>query len=153
MAFTYAPGRGGKYADDILQGFSGILQVDGYAGYNCLLKRVSQDVQLAYCWAHARRKLYDVAKASTAPIAQEGLKQIAAFYRIEAEIQGQSADERLAARVERTKPKLETFESWLSRNRTQVSAKSPTGQALKYIAKYWAGLNLFLTRWPDRDRQ
>ena len=41
VAFTYAPGRGGKYADDILQGFSGILQVDGYAGYNRLLKRVS----------------------------------------------------------------------------------------------------------------
>ena len=119
--------------------------MDGYVGYNRLLKRASQDVQLAYCWAHARRKLHDVAKASTAPIAQEGLKQIAAFYRIEAEIKGRSADARLAVRVERTKPKLETFESWLSHNRTKVSAKSPTGQALKYIAKYWAGLNLFLT--------
>jgi len=69
--------------------------VDGYAGYNRLLKRVSQDVQLTYCWAHARRKLYDVAKASAAPIAHEGLKQIAAFYRIEAEIKGQPADARL----------------------------------------------------------
>ncbi len=71
VAFTYAPGRGSKYADDILKDFSGILQVDGYAGYNRLLKRASQDVELAYCWAHARRKLYDVAKASAAPIAQE----------------------------------------------------------------------------------
>jgi transposase len=145
VAFTYAPGRGGKYADDILQGFSGILQVDGYAGYNRLLKRVSQDVQLAYCWAHARRKLHDVAKASAAPIAQEGLKQIAALYRIEAEIKGWSADERLAARIERTKPKLESFEKWLTQSRAQVSAKSPTGEALKYIVKYWNGLNLFLT--------
>jgi len=145
VAFTYAPGRGGKYADGILQGFSGILQVDGYAGYNRLLKRASQDVQLAYCWAHARRKLYDVAKACTAPIAQEGLKQIAALYRIEADIKGQSADVRLTARFERTKPKLAVFERWLAYNRTQVSAKSPTGEALKYIAKYWAGLNLFLT--------
>jgi len=140
-----APGRGGKYADDILQGFSGILQVDGYAGYTRLLKRTDQDVQLAYCWAHARRKLHDVAKASVAPIAQEGLKQIVALYRIEAEIKGQSADARLAARIERTKPKLETFERWLTYSRTQVSAKSPTGEALKYIAKYWAGLNLFVT--------
>jgi len=145
VAFTYAPGRGGKYANDILQGFSGILQVDGYAGYNRLLKRASQDVELAYCWAHARRKLYDVAKASAAPIAQEGLKQIAAFYRIEAEIKGHSAEERLTARHDRTKPKLEAFEKWLIFSRAQVSAKSPTGQALKYIAKYWAGLNLFLT--------
>ncbi len=145
VAFTYAPGRGGKYADDILQGFSGILQVDGYAGYNRLLKRTSQDVQLAYCWAHARRKLYDVAKASAAPIAQEGLKQIAALYRIEADIKGQPADARLAARIEQTKPKLEVFEKWLTHSRAKVSAKSPTGEALKYIAKYWAGLNLFVT--------
>ncbi len=145
VAFTYAPGRGGKYADDILQGFSGILQVDGYAGYNRLLKRASQDVQLAYCWAHARRKLHDVAKAGAAPIAQEGLKQIATFYRIEAEIKGQSPDARLAARIERTKPKLIAFESWLAHNCARVSVKSPTGEALKYIAKYWAGLNLLLT--------
>jgi len=145
VAFTYAPGRGGKYAADILQGFSGTLQVDGYAGYNRLLKRVSKDVQLAYCWAHARRKLHDVAKASAAPIAQQGLKQIAAFYRIEAEIKGLSADARLAARIERTKPKLVAFESWLTQSLAQVSAKSPTGEALKYIVKYWNGLNLFLT--------
>jgi len=119
--------------------------VDGYAGYNRLLKRARQDVQLAYCWAHARRKLHDVAKASTAPIAKEGLKQIAAFYRIEADIKGQSAAARLAARIARTKPKLDAFESWLAQSRTRVSAKSPTGEALKYIAKYWAGLNLFVT--------
>jgi len=145
VAFTYAPGRAGKYVDDILQDFSGILQVDGYAGYNRLLKRTSQDVQLAYCWAHARRKLYDVAKASDAPIAQEGLKQIAALYRIEADIKGLSADARLVARIERTKPKLEVFEKWLTHNRAQVSAKSPTGEALKYIAKYWDGLCLFIS--------
>lgn len=145
VAFTYAPGRGGKYADDILRGFSGILQVDGYAGYNRLLKRDSQEVQLAYCWAHARRKLHDVTKASAAPIAQEGLKQIAAVYRIEADIKGQPANTRLAARIERTKPKLIAFESWLTQNRAKVSVKSPTGEALKYIAKYWNGLNLFLT--------
>jgi len=82
VAFTYALGRSGKYADDILQGFSGILQVDGYAGYNRLLKRTEQDIELAYCWAHARRKLYEVAQNATAPIAEHGLKQIAALYRI-----------------------------------------------------------------------
>jgi len=92
-------------------------------------------VQLAYCWAHARRKLHDVAKASAAPIAQEGLKQIAAYYRIETDIKGLPANARLAARIERTKPMLDTFESWLTYSRTRISAKSPTGEALKYIAK------------------
>lgn len=69
VAFTYALGRSGQYADDILKGFTGILQVDRYAGYNRLLKRVDDRVALAYCWAHARRKLHEVAHSGTAPIA------------------------------------------------------------------------------------
>lgn len=90
VVFTYAPGRSGQYAENILQGFSGTLQVDGYAGYNRLLKRPAQDVRLAYCWAHARRKLHEVSQSGTTPIADEGLKQITALYRIEKDIRGQS---------------------------------------------------------------
>ncbi len=99
VAFTYAPGRGGQYAEDILQGFTGILQVDGYAGYNRLLRRTDRSVQLAYCWAHARRKLYEIARNRTAPIAEAGLKQIAALCRIETNIKGQSPEARLPACV------------------------------------------------------
>ena len=85
VAFSYAPGRSGQYADDILQGFTGILQVDGYAGYNRLIQpdRIGPTIQLAYCWAHARRKLYEVARNSTAPIAEDGLRRIAEIYKIE----------------------------------------------------------------------
>lgn len=72
VAFTYAPGRSGQYAEDILDGFSGTLQVDGYAGYNRLLKRPAQDVELAYCWAHARRKLHEVAQTGTTPSPMRG---------------------------------------------------------------------------------
>ena len=82
--------------------------------------------------------------AALAPIAEEGLKQIAALYRIEGQVRGQSADERLAVRQQKSTPKVATFKIWLEHARTQVSAKSPTGQALKYIAKYWNGLILFL---------
>ncbi|MGJ8558200.1 MAG: IS66 family transposase [Sulfitobacter geojensis] len=146
VAFTYAPRRSGKYASDILQGFSGILQVDGYAGYNRVLDlRDNQPIQLAYCWAHARRKLYELTHNNVAPIAEEGLKQIAALYRIEAQARGASAQERLAIRQQKSEPKIKTFKSWLDQVRSQVSAKSPTGEALKYIAKYWGGLILFLT--------
>lgn len=144
VAFTYAPGRSGQYADNILQGFSGVLQVDGYAGYNRLLKRTDRQIQLAYCWAHARRKLYEVARNSTAPIANAGLKQIAALYRIEADIRGQSPEVRLAVRQERSAPKIEAFEEWLREQRARVSGKAPLGEALKYIAKYWDGLCLYL---------
>lgn len=145
VAFTYAPGRSGQHADTILKGFSGVLQVDGYAGYNRLLKRPVQDVSLAYCWAHARRKLHDLTQSSTAPIAQEGLAQIQELYRIEKDLRGQTAGQRHAVRQDRSKPIIEAFELWLVQNRARVSAKSPTGEALKYIAKYWDGLCLFLT--------
>ena len=148
VAFTYAPGRSGQYAEDILKGFNGTLQVDGYAGYNRLLRRAAPGnpagIRLAYCWAHARRKLHDVAQAGPAPIAAEGLRQIAALYRIEKDIRGQSPEARLRARMERSKPILDGFETWLTGHRAGVSAKSPLGDALKYIAKYWDGLTLFL---------
>jgi len=147
VCFTYAPGRSGQYADDILNGFGGVLQVDGYAGYNRLLdpkRRDGAPITLAYCWAHARRKLYELTRHNAAPLAHEGLKQIAALYKIETDIRGLSADERVAIRRAKTKPLIESFKNWLDQARTQVSAKSPTGAALKYINRYWGGLVLFL---------
>lgn len=146
VAFTYAPGRSGKHAVDILKGFEGILQVDGYTGYNRVIdpkRRAS--IQLAYCWAHARRKLFELTKNSAAPIAQEGLRQITALYRIETQIRSLPAPERLAVRQDKSAPMIAEFKTWLEQARAQVSAKSPTGEALKYIAKYWDGLILFLS--------
>ncbi len=138
VAFTYAPGRSGQYADDILKGFAGILQVDGYAGYNRLIQpdRAGPAIQLAYCWAHARRKLFEVARNSTAPIAEDGLKRIAELYKIESEIRGFAPSARLATRQDQSAPKIADFETWLIHHRARVSAKSPLGEALKYIAKY-----------------
>lgn len=146
VAYTYAPGRGGCHAEDILTGFGGILQVDGYGGYNRLVRsdRAGPSTQLAYCWAHARRKLHELTRNAAAPIAEDGLKQIAALYRIEAEIRGQDPAARLAARQERSAPKVDAFETWLAGHRARVSAKSPLGKALNYIAKYWGGLTAFL---------
>ena len=118
--------------------------MDGYAGYNRLLKRPAQDVTLAYCWAHARRKLHDVTQSGAASIAQEGLTQIQALYRIEKDLRGLSADQRHTERQDRSKPITDAFELGLAQNRARVSAKSPTGEALKYIAKYWEGLCRFL---------
>jgi transposase len=110
-----------------------------------LLRRADQSIELAFCWAHARRKLYEITKNSTAPIAENGLKQIAALYRIEADIRGQNPEERLADRQKRSAPRIKAFEEWLRLHRAQVSRKSPLGEALKYIVKYWDGLCLFLT--------
>jgi transposase len=145
VAFTYAPGRAGEYAKQILTGFNGTLQVDGYAGYNRLLKRQEGAIRLAHCWAHARLKLFDVAKAGKAtPIADEGIAQIRALYRIEKEIRGQNPDVRKAARQEHSKPIIAQMEIWLRETRSRVSAKSPIGEALSYIVKQWTGLTVFL---------
>lgn len=122
VAFTYAPGRSGKYASEILQGFEGILQVDGYAGYNRVLDlRDNAPIQLAYFWAHARRKLFDLTRNNVAPLAEEGLKQIAALYRTEAQARSMSADKRLALRQTKSAPKIAAFKIWLDHARTQVS--------------------------------
>jgi len=145
VIFNYAPGRGGKYAEDFLTGFDGILQVDGYGGYKRLTKTEREcgpALLLAYCWAHARRKLFDLHKSS--PIAREGLAQIAALYKIEAEIRGKSPAKRLAARQAHSAPLVETFGKWLTLQRSRVSKKSRLGEALTYIANQWDGLQIFL---------
>lgn len=146
VAFTYAPGRGGKHAEHILQGFSGILQVDGYAGYNRLIApdRIGPRVQLAYCWAHARRKLFEITRTGPAPIAEEGLRHIADLYKVEADIRGNDPVTRLTARQARSTPIIKNMESWLNAHRSRVAEKSPLGEALNYIARYWPGLCLFL---------
>lgn len=147
VAFTYAPSRGGLHAEQILQGFGGTLQVDGYAGYNRLVApgRAGSHIQLAYCWAHARRKLVEITRTGPAPIAEEGVRLIRELYAIEADIRGLTPDDRLAARKERSAPALARIKEWLDHHRSRVSAKAPLGEALSYIAKYWAGLKLFLT--------
>lgn len=147
VAFTYAPGRGGQHAERILQGFGGILQVDGYAGYNRLIAsgRVGPGIQLAYCWAHARRKLIEIIRTGPAPIAEQGVGLIRELYAIEADLRGRSPADRLAARLERSAPILARLDDWLRHHRARASAKSPLGEALAYIARYRDGLGRFLT--------
>lgn len=147
VAFTYAPRRGGQHAERILQGFGGILQVDGYAGYNRLIAadRVGPNIQLAYCWAHARRKLIEITRTGPAPIAEEGVDLMRHLYAIEADSRGNDAATRLAARQDRSAPILAQIDDWLRRNRARASAKSPLGEALAYIAKYRDGLGRFMS--------
>ena len=147
VVFCYADGRGGKHALEMLKGFNGTLQVDGYAGYNRLTdpKREGGPVRLVYCWAHARRKLKEIKKKSNSPIATEGLRRISQFYDVEEEIRGLPPVERLRVRQEKTKPLMDDFEVWLKTNRARVSGKSRLGEKLSYIAKYWDGLQVFLS--------
>ncbi len=83
VAYFYAPGRAGENAETFLTGFDGILQVDGYTGYNRLTKpsrKGGAPIRVAHCWAHARRKLKEVFDRDGSEIAAEGLRRIAEFY-------------------------------------------------------------------------
>ena len=137
ILYHYAPGRSGKHAEQLLQGFDGILQVDGYGGYNRLTKAERQGgapLVLAHCWTHARRQLKEIVDRDGSTIAAEGLAQIAALYRIEAEIRGRPSAERLAVRESRSRPLVEAFGQWLRAQRARVSRKSRIGEKLTYIA-------------------
>ena len=147
VVYFYAEGRGGDHAEGFLDGFGGTLQVDAYPGYNRLTRadRPGGPLVLANCWAHARRKLREIYERDGSTIAAEGLRRIAEFYRIEGEIRGRPPEARLAARQQRTAPLVQAFKLWLKQARARVSAKSRLGEKLGYIARNWAGLEVFLT--------
>jgi len=148
VVFTYAPGRAGAHAMDILKGFEGILQVDGYTGYDALAgprRRGGAPLTLASCWAHSRRKLHEIFQRDGSPTAAEGLRRISEFYRIEAAIRGRAPAERLAVRQEQTAPLIADFRQWLTAQRKRISAKSRLGEKLGYIHRHWDGLQVFLT--------
>lgn len=148
VVFTYAPNRAGKNAEQILQGFDGTLQLDGYSGYDRLTRPSrtgGAPIKVAHCWAHARRKLKEIFDQDGSQIAAEGLRQIAEFYRIEAEIRSMGAGQRLSARQTRTAPLVKAFGEWLQAQRLRISAKSRLGEKLTYIHRQWDGLQTFLT--------
>jgi transposase len=141
VIYTYAPGRGGKHANTLLATFRGVLQADGYQVYKSFA--LAHDaVTVAHCWAHARREFFDVSKPS--PIAEEAMVRIAAFYRIEDEIRGQSAEVRRAVRQEKTKPLVEAFKMWCEATLAMVSGKASIAGAIRYTLNQWEGLTRFL---------
>jgi hypothetical protein len=147
VVFFYAPGRGGQNAETFLRGFDGILQLDGYTGYNRLTRpsrKGGDPVRVAHCWAHARRKLKEVFDRDGSEIAAEGLRRIAEIYRVEVDIRGIEPGQRFSARQTRTAPLVAAFGEWLQEQRLRVSAKSRFGEKLAYIHRHWEGLQTFL---------
>ena len=89
LAYLYSEDRKAQHPAAHLKGFRGLLQVDGYAGFGRLVREAGDAApQLAFCWAHTRRKFFDIHTANQSPLAAEALQRIAALYEIEAEIRG-----------------------------------------------------------------
>jgi hypothetical protein len=142
--FTYAPGRGGVHARNLLASFKGVAQCDGYKPYKTLAE-ARQDLKLAHCWAHARRHFFKLLKNDgSTPLVAEALKRIAAFYAVEEEIRGLSPGERRTVRKMKTGPIMADFHRWLLEVRMKTMSGSDMAKAANYALDYWDGLNLFL---------
>ncbi len=144
--YRYAPGRGGKHGETLLERFSGTAQIDGYSGYNRLRRpdRPDGSLTLAACWAHARRGLKDVFDSSGSAIAKAGLERVARLYEIEKKIRGEPPATRQAVRWTESAPIVNAFGVWLDEQRSRVSPRSRLGEKLTYIANRWNGLLVFL---------
>jgi len=146
VVHTYAPGRGAEHAMALLAGYRGIVQCDGYAAYKQLANRgrAGNAVILAFCWAHWRRRFYEIAKGGGAPIAEEALRRIAGLYRVEAQIRGNSAEQRREVRQAESKPVVADLKTWLAAELARASAKSAIAVAIRYGFNHWEGLSCFL---------
>jgi transposase len=141
VAYVYAPDRKAERPATHLGDFTGILQVDGYGGYAALARR-SNRVGLAFCWAHVRRKFFELADGS--PIATEVLRRIAMLYAVEDEVRGTPARQRRAVRQERRRAIVDDLRHYLDVRSRQASAKSKLGEAIRYALSRWDGLVRFL---------
>jgi transposase len=144
--FFYSPDRGGEHPEQHLATYAGLMQADAYAGFNRLYGagRKGGPIIEAACWAHARRKFFDLARIDKAPIAVEAVERIDALFAIEREINGLTPQERAAVRTEQSRPLVSALETWLREQRAKLSGKSETAKAIAYSLTRWAALTCFL---------
>jgi transposase len=145
-AFFYSADREGIHPERHLAGFTGLLQADAYGGFNRLYEpsRKAGPILEAACWAHARRKLYELAATSKAPVAAEAVRRIDRLFAVERDIAGLSVEARLAARRERSAPILADLEPWLRQQQERLSRKSEVGKAIAYTTRRWEALTRFM---------
>jgi transposase len=139
--FAYSPDRKGEHPAEHLRSYRGILQADGYAGFNKLYEK--GDIVEAACWAHVRRRFHDLYQAHRSPIAKEALERIGQLYGIEQEVRGRSPAERKEVRQARSRPLLEAMHAWWKATLTKLSQKSDVAVAIRYALDRWSALLRF----------
>lgn len=142
VLFRYSPDRKGEHPRTHLATFAGVLQADGYAGFDALYE-TGRLVEAA-CWAHVRRKFYDLHVATDSTVAREALTRIGALYGIEAEINGRPAPERRSLREARAGPLLDALHGWFMRVLSTVSKKSEIAGAIRYALARWTALTRYV---------
>jgi transposase len=147
--YRYSPDRRGEHAEALLGSCRGFLHADGYAGFNNLFvvdpKTGQPRLTEVACWAHARRKLYEVYEATASPLAKEALERIAELFAIEQPINGRPPPERRTVRRQEAAPLLVELEAFLHKALTQISGKSTLAQAIRYALSRWPALSRYTT--------
>jgi transposase len=154
--FFYSPDRDGAHPERHLTGYSGILQADAYAGFNALYKpeRPRGPITEAPCWAHARRKLFELADVASkardktsaviSPIAFAAVQKFDAVFAAERSINGLSPAERLAARRKDVAPLVDDLIAWMTRERAKLSRHNDVAKAMDYMLKRVDAFTRFL---------
>ena len=142
VVYRYSPDRKAERPRAHLASFAGILQADAYGGFTPLYAQGR--IQEAACWAHARRKYYEVYVMDRSAIAAEALERIGELYAIEREIRGQRPDVRARERRTRALPLLTDLRDWLSAMQRMLSAKSPLAMAIQYTLSRWGALTRYV---------
>ena len=148
VCYFYSPDRKGERPQEHLKDFSGVLHADAYAGFNNLYQKNEtgkSNITEAMCWAHVRRKFYEITVASdNAVIAYSTLEEIAKLYKIEEAVKGESADNRQKHRQLHSKKIVEdlftNFAKWMNK----LPAKSLTARAISYALNNEVALKRFL---------
>jgi transposase len=140
--FAYSPDRKGEHPALHLKDFTGILQADGYAGFERLY--AGGDIHEAACWAHVRRKFFDLHTLQASSVALEALNRIGVLYKIESEIRGKPPDERRRIRQLHTQPLMHELKTWFEQTLARVSKKSELAVSIRYALTRWVALNRFV---------
>lgn len=140
--YYYEADRRAQRPKDHLKTYRGTLHVDGYAGFEQLT--VGGHIVLASCWAHTRRKFYEIAKADGSPIAEQAVRRIAELYALEARIRGMTPVERRALRQEASRPLVDALRVWLEVELQRLSVRGKLAEAIRYALARWTSLTRFL---------
>jgi len=144
--FFYSRDRSGMHPAQHLAGYGGILQADAYAGFNDLYasERKPDPIVEALCWAHGRRKLFELAEVAHAPLAIEAVRRIDAIFDVERGINGLPPSQRLAVRREQVVPLVTSLESWMRAARSKMSRHADVAKSMDYMLKRWDAFSRFL---------
>jgi transposase len=147
VVYRYSPDRKGEHPRAHLAKFRGFLQADGYSGFGPLYGTANGQlatVTEVACWAHVRRKFYDIHVATNAPIAGEALQRIGQLFDIERAAMGRSADERRRIRQLRARPVIDDLAAFLDASLATISGRSELAGAIRYARARWIALTRYL---------